>query len=297
MGERLAGEALALGYLILMVREDKILAAAVNINGVAEIAPVHRGALDMPAGSALAPRGIPCGLAGFRGFPDGEIHRLALDLADHYTRARLKILKRLMRELAVILELLGAEINVALRLIGVALFDKGRDYLNDGVDILGSLRIYRCVADIESVGVDPELFYIALGNLGEINMLLVCASDYFIVDIREILNELHIVAAIFEIAAQDIEDAQRAGVADVDIVIHGRAAGVHLDLARSYRDELFLFSCESVIDLHLYLPFSQFPVCFPAPQAVFSAGIPDARACKAPARPGRVYAPGRGRRP
>lgn len=146
-----------------------------------------------------------------------------------------------MRELAVILELLGAEINVALRLIGVALFDKGRDYLNDGVDILGSLRIYRCVADIESVGIGPELFYIALGNLGEINMLLVCASDYFIVDIREILDELHIVAAIFEIAAQDIEDAQRAGVADVDIVIHGRTAGVHLDLARSYRDKFFLF--------------------------------------------------------
>ena len=251
----------------------------------------------MPAGSALAPRGIPCGLAGLRGFPDGEVHRLALDLADHYTRARLKILERLMRELAVILELLGAEIYIALCLIGIALFDKGRDYLNDGVDILGSLRIYRRVADIESVGVGPELFYIALGNLGEINMLLVCASDYFIVDIRKILDELHIVAAIFEIAAQDIEDAQRAGVADVDIVIHGRTAGVHLDLARSYRDELFLFSCESVIDFHLYLPFSQFTVCFPAPQAVFSAGRPDVRACRAPARPGRVYAPGRGHRP
>lgn len=82
VGERLAGKALALGYLILMVREDKILTAAVDIYRVAEIAPVHRGALDMPAGSALAPRGIPCGLAGLRGFPDGEIHRLALDLAD-----------------------------------------------------------------------------------------------------------------------------------------------------------------------------------------------------------------------
>ena len=139
--------------------------------------------------------------------------------------------------------------------------------------------------------------YIALGNLGEINMLLVCASDYFIVDIREILNELHIVAAIFEIAAQDIEDAQRAGVADVDIVIHGRNAGVHLDLARSYRDELFFFSCESAFFLSFISSFSQFTVCFPAPQAVFSAGGPDVRACRAPARPGRVYAPGRGRRP
>ena len=177
VGEGLAGKALALRYFILMVREDEILAAAVNINGVAEIAPVHRGALDMPAGSALAPRGIPCGLAGLLGFPDGEVHRLALDLADHYTCARLKILKRLMRELAVVLELLGAEINVALCLIGIALFDKGRDYLNDGVDILGSLRIYRCEAAIESVGVGPELIYIALGKLGEINMLLECASD------------------------------------------------------------------------------------------------------------------------
>ena len=148
-----------------------------------------------------------------------------------------------MRELAVVLELLGAEIYIALCLIGIALFDKGRNYMNDSVDILCGLRINSRVSDIESVRIRPELFYIALGNLGEIDVLLVCASDYLIVDIREILNEGHLIAAVFEIAAQDIEDAKRTGVADVDIVIHGRSAGIHLYLTRGNRDELFLFSC------------------------------------------------------
>ena len=85
----------------------------------------------MPAGSALAPRGIPVrARPGFAAFQSGEVHRArALTSPTIDTRARLKILKRLMRELAVILELLGAEINVALCLIGIALFDKGRDYL------------------------------------------------------------------------------------------------------------------------------------------------------------------------
>ena len=115
--------------------------------------------------------------------------------------------------------------------------------MNDSVDILCGLRINSRVSDIESVRIRPELFYIALGNLGEIDVLLVCASDYLIVDIREILNEGHLIAAVFEIAAQDIEDAQRTGVADVDIVIHGRSAGIHLYLTRGNRDEFFLFSC------------------------------------------------------
>ena len=56
MGEGFAGEALALGYFVLVVREDEILTAAMDINSLAEVSAHHGGALDMPAGSALTPR-------------------------------------------------------------------------------------------------------------------------------------------------------------------------------------------------------------------------------------------------
>ena len=63
---------LALGNFILVVREDQILAAAVNVKRVAEVAPTHRRALDMPARTPASPWRLPCRLARLRSFPKGE---------------------------------------------------------------------------------------------------------------------------------------------------------------------------------------------------------------------------------
>ena len=92
--EGLTGSAFALCYLILVVREDKVCAAAVNVDGVADVVAAHSGALDVPAGSALAERGIPVGFAWLSSLPYCKVHRVALLFADLYARTRLEILKR-----------------------------------------------------------------------------------------------------------------------------------------------------------------------------------------------------------
>ena len=66
----------ALSNLIFMMRENQVLTAAVNINCLTKIAPVHSRTLDMPAGSSLAPRRIPVRLPFLGGFPKCEIKRI-----------------------------------------------------------------------------------------------------------------------------------------------------------------------------------------------------------------------------
>src|ERR1043166_3495976 len=53
------GRAFTLRDLVLVVREDEVYAAGVDVEGLAEILHGHRGALDVPAGAALAERRLP----------------------------------------------------------------------------------------------------------------------------------------------------------------------------------------------------------------------------------------------
>ena len=250
MREGRAVAAFALRNLILMVREDQILPATVDIDRFAEIAAHHGGALDVPARAALAPRGIPARLARLRGLPERKIHGFLFHFANVDARTRLQLLQRLVGKLAVLREFRGAKIHVALRFIGIALFDQSGDDGDDLIDILRRLRVNGRLADIHPLGVHPELLDIFLRHLGEGEALLIGAADDLIVDIRKILHKAHVVAAVFKIAAQHIEHAQRAGVADVDIVINGGAAGIDFDLTRCDRFQFFLLPGQCVINLH-----------------------------------------------
>ena len=48
-----------LGDLILVVREDEVHPAAVDVEGIAEVLRAHRGAFDVPARAARPPRAAP----------------------------------------------------------------------------------------------------------------------------------------------------------------------------------------------------------------------------------------------
>ena len=58
-----------LGDLVLVVREDEVDAAAVDVERLAEVAPRHRRALDVPARAGPMPQGDGhAGSPGFDGF-------------------------------------------------------------------------------------------------------------------------------------------------------------------------------------------------------------------------------------
>jgi hypothetical protein len=51
--------AAALGDLVLVMREDEVEAAAVDVDRLSEVALDHGRAFDVPAGAAPAPWAIP----------------------------------------------------------------------------------------------------------------------------------------------------------------------------------------------------------------------------------------------
>src|SRR3954452_5122739 len=68
----------ALGDLVLVMGEDEVLAAAVDVDLVAESVADHGGALDVPAGPALPPWAFPERLLRLRALPECEVAGVAL---------------------------------------------------------------------------------------------------------------------------------------------------------------------------------------------------------------------------
>ena len=258
VGERLTGRAFALCDLILVVREDEVGSAAVDIQGVADVVAAHCRALDMPAGSALAERGIPVRLTGLGSLPDCEVHRVALLVADLDARACLEVLKRHVGQLAILRELGGFEVNVAVDFVGVALFDEGLYDVDDDIHVLGDLGVNVRAADVEPVSVGEVFPDSVLGNLVSSLAELVRLLDYLVVNVGEVLNVEHLVSAELKVSAERVENAQRTGVADVDKVVDGRSACVDFYSAGSDGLQLLFLAGHGVVDLHIIFPPESF---------------------------------------
>src|SRR5260370_38419044 len=75
-----AGEALTLGDLVLVMREDQIGTAAMDIDLFTQRFHCHRRTLDMPTRTSMTPGAIPHRLPRFRAFPEGNVTRSTLRL-------------------------------------------------------------------------------------------------------------------------------------------------------------------------------------------------------------------------
>ena len=255
VGKTLVPGAGGLGALVLMVREGEVGAAAVDVDGGAQVAVDHGGTLGVPSGAPLAPRALPRWLAGLGGLPQGEVERVALVLVLLDACTHHKVIDVAAGDLAVGGVAAHGEVHVAVvRRVGVPTVDKRLDHADHGADLLGGTG-----ADIgiEHVGVahDADELVRELGRdlLGRA-ALLVGAIDDLVIDVREVLGEGDLVAARDEPAADHIEADERTGVADVDVVVDGGAAHVHADLALLDGAEVLFLVGGAVVDLHRYLP-------------------------------------------
>ena len=114
----LVAERARLRDLVLVVREDEVEPAAVDLEDRPEQLLGHHGALDVPARPAASPRRVPGRvLARLVRLPEREVARILLE------RVRLLLLDLvgpLARELAVVGEARDAEVDVALDRVGEA---------------------------------------------------------------------------------------------------------------------------------------------------------------------------------
>ena len=133
----------------------------------------------------------------------------------------------------------------------MALVDEGLDDVDDLIHDLGGTGMDVRAAHVQAVGIFPVLFDVLLGNGLVVRPLFVGAFDDLVIDVREVLDEGDFVSAVLEVTAEDVEHAERAGIADVDVVIHGGAAAVDLELTRGLGDQFFFLAGQGVEYLHL----------------------------------------------
>ena len=254
VGEALVPGAGGLGALVLVMREGKVGAAAVDVNRGAQVAVYHGGALGVPTGTALAPGARPAGLAGLGGLPQGKVERVVLVLVLLDARAHHKVVDVAARDLTIVGIAAHGKVHVAvIGCVSVALLDKRLDHGDHGADLLGGAGAHIGIEHVGGAHDADELVGELRRDLGGSAALLVAALDDLVIDIGEVLGERDLVAARDEPATNHVKADERAGIADVDVVVDRGAAHVHADLAGLDGLELFLFMGSAVVDTHSLL--------------------------------------------
>ncbi len=251
--EGLAGEAFALGDLILMVREDQVVAAAVNVNRVAEEVMVHRGAFNMPARTAGAPGAVPGRFARFRGLPQREVEGVFLAVVDFLAVTGAHVVRIASGELAVAGILADAEIDIAVQRIGVTFVDEALDDLDDLVNFLRGARIVGRRFDVQVLHILLEVLDVAFRELERIDAHFIRAADDFVIHVGEVHSVSDFIAAVFEVPADNVKHHSGHRVTDMSFIVDSRAADIHLDLSRFKRLQRFLLASQRIIQLNTHL--------------------------------------------
>jgi len=156
--EGFAGEALALGDLALVVREAQVLAAAVEVDGVAEVVLRHHGALQVPAREAPAVGAVPLHEVARVLLPEREVAGVALPLVAYHLALRLRqpLGVGVAREAAVAGEGGDVEVDTVGGLVGVALLDERLDGEDLVADVLGGAGAHVGLAEVEGAPVELQ---------------------------------------------------------------------------------------------------------------------------------------------
>ena len=97
-----------------------------------------------------------------------------------------------------------------------------------------------------------EVFFVradeAFGQRLDRFPVLVGPLDDLVVDVRDVANVREAVTARAQVARDDIEHDQHAGMTEVGVVVDGHAADVHAHFARPQRNELLLRPAEGIVN-------------------------------------------------
>ena len=257
--------ALRLGNFVGVVGEGVVYAAAVDVEVVSQMLHADAGALDVPAGVADAPGGVPLErlvLELALGEPEHEVVLVALVrvLLDALAHADVQIVRVEVVEHIVLFKLAGVEVHVAAGKVGVAGVHELGDYLDVLVDAVGGRLHDVWGLDVELGAVVEEGVGVELGYLHDGLVLALGALEHLVLagvgvgaevaDVGDVHDALDVVAEVAEVLLKYVLHDVAAQVADVRVVVHGGAAGVHLHDVGVVGYEFFLSARGAVVELH-----------------------------------------------
>ena len=239
--------AAALGDLVLVVREDQVLATTVDIDDIAQMLVDHGGTFDVPARATTAPGRLPAGLVVAGRFPQNKVAGVSLVVGHFHSGAGEHVFQFTTGELAVVGHGFHREQHLPIRLVGVALFHQGGDHLDHLGDVIGGLgddvrgfRVQRCHVfgkrRGETFGEGADVLAVFRGRL-----------DDLVINVGDIAGVDHVRVEPLQQAIQHIKHHHRAGVANVDEVVNRGATHVEGDAVGVQRNEVVLFPGEGVL--------------------------------------------------
>ena len=243
--------ALGLGDLVLVVGEDQIDAAGVDVEPLAKVLHGHGRALDVPSGEPLAPRAVPSHQpVGPCLLPQGEVLGVAFVRVDLelLAMARPELVERVARELSVFGERADVVVDGPVDLVRVAVLDQTFRELDHLGDVLGGLGVDVDRQDVDGgfilqPGIGVELSdlrrALALRLGGQLHAVLALVEGVVahVPDVGDVLDGTNLVAQVLQGPPQDVREEEAAQVADVGVAVDGRAAGVDADQSRGVRLE------------------------------------------------------------
>ena len=220
---RLPAAGFGLRDLVFVMRKDQVGAAAVNVDLVAERRLDHGGALDVPAGAPASPGTVPADLVVRGELPEGEVPRVALLRVHLHAGAGLDAqVLRASGQAAVVGEVGHREVDALRGGIGDAAVDEmlhRRHDVGHGAGDRGVLVGMAHAQAVEHVEIGPRLL---LGVFERVLPNGTRAVDDLVVDVGEVLQVPHLVAAVLQVAPDDVHVDEHEAVADV-----GRGLGRH----------------------------------------------------------------------
>jgi len=143
-----------------------------------------------------------------------------------------------------------AEVDVAARLVGEPAVDQLTDERDDLRDRLRRARLDIRPPEPQVAGVLDVPLRRAVGELRAPYLLPGSSLVDLVVDVRDVLDQLHLIAALREPPAHPHGDDEGPRVADVDPLVDGRSADVHADRTRR-RGQLDFLPRGGVVEHHL----------------------------------------------
>src|SRR5579875_3317877 len=236
-----------LGDLVLVVGEDDVLPAPVDVQLLAQVGDGHGRALDVPPRPPRAPRAVPRRLAGLGRLPQDEVHGVFLPWVHLDAGSRLHLLQRSTRQPAVPGKGGHPEEHVPVPLVGEpSLLQRPDDGDHPG-DLPRGPRIVGRALDPEGVHFAEEPRDVLLGQRLDGGALGAGRLDDPVLDVGEVLHVHDPVPPVLQVPADDVEDQVGHGVPHVRRAVHVGAADVHPDLPLVEGDELLLAPAQRVI--------------------------------------------------
>ena len=249
--------AAALGEFVLVMGEDEVLAAAVDVDCFAQVRADHRAAFDVPPGAAPPPRAVPANLCPDARLPQHKVGGVALVGGDLDPRAGDHRLAVATAEAAIIRVGRDREQDMVRGLIGMAEPDQPLDHRHHRANLGGGVRRDRRRGDAERAHVVEIVALVALGDHPRLDPFRLRRRDDPVVDVGDVARIDHAVGAklVADRPGERVEHHRRAGVADVGVAVDRGAADIHGDAVRVARGEFALLARHRVVEAdHSFTP-------------------------------------------